>query len=94
MGRLERRLVAALTAAMLLASCSRATPENYAKVEVGMKKDQVHQIMGNPSKVDGVDLGPASLSVETWNNDPVVITITYDGDTVGMKSISGEDSKK
>ena len=79
----------------MLAGCSKATPENYQKIEVGMKREQVHQILGNPTKVEGeVGTTPLSVSVETWNNDPHVITITYEGDVVGMKSASSEEQKK
>lgn len=88
-----RLMVAAVAAALLVAGCSKATAENYGKIEVGMSKDKVHEIIGSPSKVEGTDIGPMSLSVETYNNDPVTITITYTGDSVGMKSISG-DAKK
>lgn len=86
-------LLATAAAMLLLAGCSRATPENYDKIEVGMKKDQVHDLIGRPSKVEGGGIGPVSILVETWNNDPVTITITYEGDTVGMKSISGDKAK-
>ncbi len=91
--RLERLTIAAVAAILLLAGCSKATAENYEKIEVGMSKDKVHEILGKPSKVEGTEIGPASLSIETFNNDPVVITITYNGDEVGMKSISGDEKK-
>jgi outer membrane protein assembly factor BamE (lipoprotein component of BamABCDE complex) len=91
--RHARLAFAAIAAALLVAGCSKATTENYDKVEVGMKKEQVHQMLGNPSKVDGEYNGPASLWVETFSNDPIVITITYNGDEVGMKSIAGDQSK-
>lgn len=89
----ERLKLVAIAAALLLASCSKATTQNYDKVEVGMKMDKVHDVLGKPSKVDGEYNGPASLWVETYSNDPLVITITYNGDEVGMKSISGEQAK-
>jgi PBP1b-binding outer membrane lipoprotein LpoB len=88
--RLERLTIAAMAAALLLAGCSKATTENFQKVEVGMKMDQVHTLLGKPSKAEGESSGPNSIMIETWNNDPIVITITYNGDEVGMKSISGD----
>ena len=91
--RSARLMTAALAVALLMAGCSKATSENYEKVGVGMSKDKVHEILGKPSKVEGTEIGPMSLSVETWNNDPVVITITYNGDEVGMKSITGNEKK-
>jgi PBP1b-binding outer membrane lipoprotein LpoB len=91
--KLQRLTIAAIAAALLVAGCSKATQQNYDKIEVGMKKEAVHQVLGNPTKVDGEYNGPASLWVETYNNDPIVITITYNGDEVGMKSIAGEQGK-
>ncbi len=89
----ERLLFACVLGVALLAGCSRATPQNFEKIEVGMKKDQVHKIIGKPSKVEGDTSGPASLYFETWNNDPVVITITFEGETVAMKTISGDQQQ-
>lgn len=88
-----RQLAACVAAVLLLVGCSRATSENLEKVQVGMKRDQVHQILGKPSKVEGSDSGPASLYVEIWNNDPVVITITFEGEVVAMKTISGDQQQ-
>jgi PBP1b-binding outer membrane lipoprotein LpoB len=92
--KLERLTIAAIAAALLVAGCSKATSENYQKVEVGMKLDKVHEVLGKPSKTEGDNNGPNSLWVETYNNDPIVITITYNGDEVGMKSITGDQAKK
>ena len=77
-------------AGLLLAGCSRATAENYEKIQVGMKKDEIHHIIGKPNKVEGGGIGPVDFSVETWTNDPVVITLTFEGDTLAMKSITGD----
>jgi hypothetical protein len=88
-----RPLVACVAALLLVVGCSRATPENFEKIQIGMKRDQVHTILGNPSKVEGDDAGPASLYLEIWNNDPVVVTITFEGDIVAMKSISGDQNQ-
>lgn len=93
MRQFERRLIAGVAVLLLLVGCSKATPENFAKVAVGMKKDQVHALLGKPSKVEGADIGPASLYFETWDNDPIHITITLEGDTVAMKTISGDNKE-
>ena len=88
-----RPLVACVVAVLLLIGCSRATPENFEKISIGMKRDQVHQILGNPSKTEGDNSGAASLYVEIWNNDPIVVTITFEGDIVAMKTIGGDEGK-
>lgn len=92
---MRQYLSVAAAAIFLLAACSKATPDNYQKIEVGMNRDQVHQILGKPSKVEG-DVGDAAMNiwVETWNNDPHVVTITYGGSVVSMKSSSTEEQKK
>jgi hypothetical protein len=89
-----RKLVACITAVLLLVGCSKATPENFEKIQVGMKRNQVHQILGKPSKVEGNDSGPASLYLEIWNNDPIVVTITFEGEVVAMKSLHGDQAQQ
>ncbi|WP_162932296.1 hypothetical protein [Solimonas sp. K1W22B-7] len=85
---MSRRPLAALAlATLLLAGCSRITPENYQKVEAGMKRDAVHAILGKPDEVSGGDLGLLSISTETWNGSKHVIRVSYGGDTVALKHI-------
>jgi hypothetical protein len=93
MRQLELCLLAGVATLMLLAGCSKATPENFEKIQVGMKKADVHGHLGKPSKVEGAAIGPASLYFETWDNPPIHITITFEGDTVAMKTISGDKTQ-
>lgn len=91
---MHKKLLILLAAALWLAACSRATAENYEKLKVGMKKDEIHRVLGKPGKVEGGGIGPVDFSVETWTNDPIVITLTFEGDTLAMKSISGAPKKE
>ena len=77
----------ALGAMLLAAGCSKATSENYAKVESGMTKDQVHAILGTPDETTGGKLAGLELSSEKWVGSKETITATYTGDHLAVKSI-------
>lgn len=76
-----------LSATLALAACSKATAENYAKVQTGMNPDEVHKILGKPDETSGGTLGGLTLSSEKWKSGKDTITITYTGDRVAVKSI-------
>lgn len=80
-----------LAAALALAACSKATAENYAKVETGMTHDEVHSILGKPNETTGGTLGGLTLSSEKWKGKDV-ITVTYTGERVALKSIEPADT--
>jgi hypothetical protein len=82
-----RPLAALALAALLLAGCSRVTPENYQRLEAGMKRDEVHAILGKPDEVSGGEIGPLSVSTETWKGGKHVIQVSYAGDSVALKNI-------
>lgn len=71
-----RLAVAAL--ALLLAACSRLTVENYDKLRVGMRYDEVKQILGAPEKCSDV------LTVKscTWGDDKRFIQVNFVADQV------------
>jgi hypothetical protein len=81
--------------ALLLAACgSRATPDNYAKLEAGMTREQVHAILGDPDKVSGNEVGNVlSLSKETWNGRKSTITVTFGNNALALKSIEPIEAK-
>jgi len=82
-----RRLAPLALAAVLLAACSTVTPENYAKIEAGMSRDEVYKLLGKPSEVTGGGIGPLTVSNETWTGGKHSIRITFGGDKVALKSI-------
>ncbi|MDM4771206.1 hypothetical protein [Solimonas sp. SE-A11] len=85
---MSRRPLATLAlAALLLAGCSRVTPENYERVEAGMSRADVHSILGKPDEVSGGGLGGISVSTETWKGSKHVVSVSYGGDTVVIKHI-------
>lgn len=72
---------------LLLAACSRVTPDNYNKVEAGMTRDEVYAVLGNPDDVSGSALGSLTLSSETWNGSRHRIRATFVGDKLATKTI-------
>ena len=76
-----------LACGLALSACSRATADNYAKVEAGMTQDQVHAILGKPDQVSGGGIGTLTMSTETWNGNSQTISITFAGDKLVLKNI-------
>lgn len=84
-------LAAPLLGVVLIAACSRATPENYAKVDSGMTRDEVYEILGKPDEIAGGGIGKLTVSSETWKGHQKVIQVTFGGDKVALKSIRPTD---
>lgn len=74
-------------AALLLAACSRITPDNYAKLEAGMTREEVHRILGPADEVSGGGIGKLTISTESWSGPKHVITVTFAGDQLTLKRI-------
>lgn len=83
-----------LLLAMGLAACSKATQDNYNKIENDMTREQVHQILGAPDEVNSSSLGSLSFSSETWQGRDHTISIQYANDRVKMKHISAKQEKE
>lgn len=86
-------LLVPLLSVSLLIACSRATVENYERIDAGMSREQVYEILGKPDEVSGGGLGKLTVSSETWKGHRQVINITFGGEKVAMKSITPVDSK-
>jgi hypothetical protein len=87
--RMNTRTLIALTLAggLALAGCSKATADNYARIEAGMTHDQVHAILGQPDAVSGSSVGALSMSTENWNGRSQDISVTFAGDKLVLKNI-------
>ncbi|MGQ0501600.1 MAG: outer membrane protein assembly factor BamE domain-containing protein [Panacagrimonas sp.] len=81
-------LLVPVAAVLLVAACTRVTPENYAKLEAGMTRSQVYEILGKPDEVSGGGIGKLTVSGETWKGRGQTITVTFGGDQVVLKGIS------
>ncbi len=78
----ERFAALALAAALVLGACTRLTPENYAKVKLGMPYAEVVAILGEPTGCDAV-LGVQSCR---WTDDRRKVSIQFVGGQVVMSS--------
>ncbi|AJE13790.1 MULTISPECIES: outer membrane protein assembly factor BamE domain-containing protein [Stutzerimonas] len=79
------RPFALLTVLLALGGCSPITQENYAKLEAGMSRAQVEQLLGKPEECAGA-LGMSSC---TWGDKNRFISIQFAGDQVMMFSGKG-----
>ncbi|WP_312359783.1 outer membrane protein assembly factor BamE domain-containing protein [Stutzerimonas balearica] len=79
------RPFALLTVLLALGGCSPITQENYAKLEAGMSRAQVEQLLGKPEECAGA-LGMSSC---TWGDKNRFISIQFAGDQIMMFSGKG-----
>ena len=70
---------------VLLAACNKVNQANYSKLEAGMTKPEVEQLLGTPSECAGA-LGVTSC---TWGDEQSFISVQYAGDKVLMFSGKG-----
>ncbi len=92
---LRSRLLAIVGATLLLGliACSKVTPENYAKLEAGMTRDEVYAQIGKPDEVSGSGIGNLTMSSELWNGREHRIAITFAGDKLALKSIQAAQAQ-
>jgi hypothetical protein len=91
-GRAWGRMAIAVLLLALAAGCSKVNADNYAKVRANMTRDQVYNVLGKPDEVSGGDIGPISMSTETWKGSKETVTVTFGGDKVVLKSITPNDA--
>ena len=94
---LRAKWLVPITVALLLAACSpsKATVDNYQKLDWTMTREQVYSVLGEPSETKGRETdADATTTIETWNGkDQDLITITFVDGKVAMKSMrsNGKD---
>jgi len=79
---MKYKLPAIALLALLAAGCSKLTQENYAKLETGMKYDEVTAILGNPDKCS------ETLGVKkcTWGDEQKHININFVADKMMLSN--------
>ncbi len=77
---------------LLLAACSKATPENYAKLQAGMTRDEVYAVIGKPDEVSGSGIGGLTTEGETWKGSTHTIHLRFVADKLIVRDI--ESTKK
>lgn len=79
------RYLGLLAGLLILTGCNPITQENFAKLEAGMSRQQVEELLGKPGECAGA-LGMSSC---TWGAKHRFISIQYAGDKVLMFSGQG-----
>jgi hypothetical protein len=87
-----RRLVCGLLLLGLM-GCSKVTPASYAKIQVGMTRIALQEILGQPSdeRSAGTDIGIVGVTGKmlTWRSSDRQISVVLVNDTVVLKSQVG-----
>ncbi len=87
------RATAAVALLLLLSACSKVTPENYAKLESGMTREEVYAVLGKPDEVSGSGVGNLTMSSELWEGKEHRVTVTFAGDRIVLKNIQAADTQ-
>ena len=82
-----RALALLVAAAIVLAACSKVTPENFAKVQSGMTEQEVIAILGNPTESTSREVLGITGTVARWTRGDTVVTIRFVGGKVAAKSL-------
>lgn len=72
----------------LLIACSQVTQENFDKIQPGMSKEQVINLLGKPTKMASISIGGLSGTSATWDSKVGLVTIIFINDKVQLKSLS------
>ncbi len=76
----------ALTAALLLAACSKVTQENFAKIQDGMTEQEVQALLGSPTSSSSVQIVGVSGTSSKWEGSDAAITVRFVNGKVALKS--------
>ncbi|WP_255987601.1 DUF3862 domain-containing protein [Chitinolyticbacter albus] len=71
----------------LLIACSRLTPEQYAKIESGMPRSAVIELLGEPDQTDGASMLGFSGERAIWQSGDTTLTIRFVNDQVFSKDM-------
>ncbi len=89
-----RRFLACLAAALvLLAACSKVSPENFAKIQNGMSEPEVHAILGSPTESTSRDVLGITGTSSRWVSGDAEITIRFVGGKVATKAFDKPSPK-
>ncbi len=86
--------VAALSAALLLAACSKVTQENFAKIHDGMTEQQVAAILGGATETSSGSILGISGTSSIWRDGEATITVRFVNGKVAMKTFDKPDAGK
>lgn len=78
--------VAVLSAALVLAACSKVTQENFARIQDGMTEQQVAAILGGPTETSSSSILGISGTSSIWKDGDATVTVRFVNGKVAMKS--------
>lgn len=74
-----------LLGALALAGCDKVNQDNFARLEAGMKRGEVEQLLGKPTECSGA----LAFTSCTWGDQERFISVQYAADKVMMFSGRG-----
>ena len=75
-----------LAGLLLLATCSKVSQENFAKIQNGMTEQEVTAILGSPTESTSRDVLGITGTASRWVSGDAVITIRFVGGKVATKA--------
>lgn len=79
------RVLALFALCLALAGCNKLTLENYKKIETGMSRVAVEQVLGQPEKCTGA----AGMASCTWGDEQRFVSVQYAADKVVLYTEQG-----
>jgi len=76
---------------VLLSGCARVTRANYAKIHSGMTMEEVVKVLGEPSDMSSIGIGPLEASTARWDGKDGSISIQFVGQKVRIKSFQSAE---
>ena len=72
---------------LVLAACSKVTPENFAKIQDGMPEEQVLDLLGKPAETSSVNILGVSGTSSRWVSGDTAITVRFVNGKVALKTL-------
>ncbi len=78
-------LITILLTLFVLVGCDRITRDKYEMITTGMTMDEVVEILGEPTEMTSVGIGPLEASTARWEGRTGTISIQFTGEKVRLK---------
>lgn len=89
-----RTAIAAIALVLLVAACSKVTPENFAKIQDGMAEQEVLAILGSPTESSSTSVLGISGTTSRWVSGDAEIMIRFLGGKVAVKRFDKTAARK
>lgn len=84
----------AVSAALLVAACSKVNQENFLKIQEGMSEEEVIKLLGRPTESNSVNLLGISGTASRWVAGDAVIAVRFVNGQVAFKSFDKPGAEK